>query len=83
MRVIFTLAAIAALSTSPAVAGGLAQPAVDPEVVMNPDAVAGQTVGSGGFIVPLVLLAVIVAAASNSGGGGSAPVAAPPLKRLK
>lgn len=55
---------IAATLTNPALAGGMAEPVMEAEVI------AEETNDSGGFIVPLLLLAVIVAVASSSGGGG-------------
>lgn len=51
------------ISTS-AMAGGMAEPMMEPEVVVEE-----STGSSGGFIVPLLLLAVIVAVASGSDGG--------------
>ncbi len=64
------VAATIVIGAGAAHAGNLAQPAVDPEVVMEPEAVAAASTGSGGFIVPLLLLVLIAAIASSSSGGG-------------
>lgn len=71
MRYIKPAAAIAAsltIAAQPVHAGGVAQPMMEPEVV-----VAETAAGSGGFIVPLILLALIAAAASSGGGGAEVP----------
>ena len=64
-----TIAATIALGASSAAhAGNLVQPAVESEVVMDPEIVAAGTASSaGGFVIPLLLLALIAAAASSSG----------------
>lgn len=54
-----------ALSAGSALAGGLAEPVMEPEVVE-----AATSSSSGGIIVPLLLLLLIAAAASSGGGGG-------------
>lgn len=65
MKKIFAGAAIASmLVASAASAGGMAEPMMEPEVVVEE-----STGSSGGFVVPLILLAVIVAVASGSDGG--------------
>lgn len=58
-------AAIAALMlASPAMAGGMAEPVVEPEVIVE------DTAGtSGDILVPLLLLVLIAAAVSSSNGG--------------
>lgn len=60
-------AAAAALGLSmistPVLAGGMAEPMMEPEVVVEE-----STGSSGGFVVPLILLALIVAIASSSDG---------------
>lgn len=50
---------------SPALAGGIAEPVIEPEVVAQD---AGSS--SGGILVPMLLVLLVVAAlASNNGGG--------------
>ncbi|MDA9865507.1 hypothetical protein N9C96_02400 [bacterium] len=84
MRLLVSMAAVTALTTSTAFAAGLAEPLVEPEVLMSPEVVAEETVSSGNYLVPLLMLAAIVALASASGGGGgSGPAAAAPLKPVK
>jgi hypothetical protein len=57
-------AAALALLAGPVAAGGLAEPAMEPEVV------ATRTAGSsGGVLIPLLLL-ILVAVAISSGSGG-------------
>ena len=64
-------AAVAASLTmlgQPALAGGIAKPMMEPEVVMAPEVVATEAAaGSGGFVLPLMLLVLIAAVASSSG----------------
>ena len=79
-KFISTLAISSFLATT-ATAGGLAEPLVEPEVIMEPEVIAEETASSGNFLVPLLILAAIVAIASGSSGGGSGPVSAPPLKK--
>ena len=62
-----TIAATLAIGAGAAHAGNLVQPAMEPEVVMNPETVAAGAASSGGFVIPLLLLALIAAAASSSG----------------
>lgn len=64
-RLLITTAAVMALSTLAANAGGLGEPIMEPEVVE-----AATSSSAAGIIVPLLLLLLIAAAASNSGGGG-------------
>ena len=74
------LAGMIALVALPALAGGFAEPRIEPEV-MAPDTVIAATAASsapGGIIVPLILLALI-AAAGLANGGGSTPVPIPPV----
>lgn len=59
-KTVFTLAAIAGLSASAAVAGGLSEPVMEPEIIVEE-----STGSSGGVVVPLLLLAVLVAVASD------------------
>lgn len=58
-------AAVLAVAATSAMAGGLAEPVMDPEVVE-----AATSSSSAGIIVPLLLLLLIAAAASGGGGGG-------------
>lgn len=56
---------VLALSAGSALAGGLAEPVMEPEVVE-----AATSSSSAGIIVPLLLLLLIAAAASSSSNGG-------------
>jgi hypothetical protein len=64
MKKIAIFAALTLTATS-AVAGGLAEPVMEPEVVQ-----AATSSSSAGIIVPLLLLLLIAAAASGGGGRG-------------
>jgi len=66
-RFLVTSALALALAT-PAVAGGMAEPMMEPEVI------AEESSSSGGFILPLLLIALLVAASSSNGGGSAAEV---------
>ena len=57
---VFTLAAIAGLSAGTAYAGGMSEPVMEPEIIIEE-----STGSSGGIIIPLLLLAVLVAVAQN------------------
>lgn len=58
-KTVFTLTALAALSASAAVAGGMSEPVMEPAVVVE------ETTGSSGdFVIPLLLLALIAAVAT-------------------
>ena len=67
MRPAAVAAATLAMSTAPLHAGGMAAPAMEPEVVAQEAAAAS----SGGFVVPLLFL--IILAAVVSGGGSDVP----------
>ena len=68
MKPAAAVAASLTMMAHPAQAGGLARPAMEPEVVMAPEVVATEAAAtSGGFILPLILLAVIAAAAASGG----------------
>jgi hypothetical protein len=70
MRMRKTLLLTTALTlgaSSIAFGGGLAEPVMDPEVI-----VTDNSSSSGGVVVALLLLLVIAAAASGGGGGGGA-----------
>jgi hypothetical protein len=54
--------------SSVAIAGGMAEPVMEPEVVE-----AATSSSAPGIVVALLLLAVIAAAASGGGGGGLGP----------
>lgn len=60
--------AFCVLATQAAYAGGVAEPTMEPEVV-----VAETSASSGGVIVPLLLLLLIAAAVSGSSGSSVAP----------
>ena len=59
------LAAMATFTATAAMAGGLAEPVMEPEVVE-----AATSSSSAGIIVPLLLLLLIAAAASSGSNGG-------------
>lgn len=59
----FALAAFAALFGTSAVAGGMAEPVMEAEVVE-----AASSSSSAGIIVPVLLLLLVAAAASGSNG---------------
>ena len=74
IAMIFTIASTQGHAT------GMTEALVDPEVIMAPEEVAQGAVGSGGFVVPLLLLALIAVAISTTTGGGGDPVPkVPPL----
>lgn len=60
-KAVFTLAALAGLSATAAVAGGMSEPVMEPQVVVEE-----STGSSGGIVVPLLLLAAIAAVAANN-----------------
>lgn len=62
------IASVVALSASSAMAGGLGEPVMEPEVV------AEKAASSGGIVIPLLLLILVAAALSGGDGGGSTPV---------
>ena len=59
-KTVFTLAAAAGFSASAAFAGGMAEPVMEPEIIVEE-----STGTSGDFVVPLLLLAVIAAVAAD------------------
>ena len=62
------LAAVAvALAAAPLHAGGVAEPVMEPEVIVEE-----SSASSGGYLLPLLLIAVLVAVASS--GSDSTPV---------
>ena len=68
MKPITTLTAAglaAVLLAAPGNAGGLNEPLVESEPVMEPAIVIEESSSSGGFVVPLMLLAVIAAVAAD------------------
>lgn len=75
MRKLIATTSLLALLGAPALAGGMAEPAMEPEVVK-----AETTHSSGGIIVPLLLLILVAAAVSSNGGGGTAQ---PSDRRIK
>lgn len=58
-KTVFTLAAIAGFSASAAVAGGMDEPVMEPEIIVEE-----STGSSGGFVLPLMLIAIVAAIAS-------------------
>ena len=69
MNKVFAAAAAFGLTATTAFAGGLSEPVVEAEPMMQPEVVVEESSGtSGGFVIPLMLLALIAAVASNSGG---------------
>ena len=58
-KTVFTLAAIAGLSATAAVAGGMEEPMMEPEIIVEE-----STGSSGGFVLPLMLIAIAAAIAS-------------------
>jgi len=60
----FLLAAMASLTAGSAMAGGLAEPAMEPEVV------EAKAASSAGVIIPLLLLILVAAALSGGGSDG-------------
>ena len=69
MRKLIGTTAILAVLASAAFAGGLVEPAMEPEVV------AERTSSSaGGILIPLLILILVAAAVASSGGGNTPPV---------
>lgn len=56
----------AALATTSAQAGGMAEPIMEAEVIEE------QAASSGGFLVPLLLIALLIALSGGSDDGGFA-----------
>ena len=54
------LALSASLASGPALAGGMGEPMMEPEVMVE------ESGSSGDFVLPLLLLAIVVAIASSS-----------------
>ena len=71
MNFVITPVSVAAAITvlaSPAVAGGMSEPVMEAEPMMEPEVVVeGSSGSSDGFVIPLMLLALLAAIASNSG----------------
>jgi hypothetical protein len=71
-------AALAAIVAQPALAGGMAEPVMEPEVI------AEESVGTGGgWIVPLILIALVAAVASASGSSDTPIVPDTPMPSLQ
>jgi hypothetical protein len=62
-KTLTTAAAIVLVAASPVFAGGMAEPIMEPEVIVEETA-AGT---GGGWVVPLVLIALVAAVAAASG----------------
>lgn len=58
-KTVFAVAAIAGLTASTAFAGGMEEPMMEPEIVVEE-----STGSSGGFVLPLMLIAIVAAIAS-------------------
>ena len=58
-KTIFTAAVLAGFSASTAFAGGLSEPVMEPEIIIE-----GSTGSSGDFVIPLLLLALVAAVAT-------------------
>ena len=65
MKKIFA-AALATLVAAPAFAGGMAEPIIEPEVIVE-----DTSSSAGGIIIPILLLILIAAAISSSNGSES------------
>jgi hypothetical protein len=76
-KTLTTATAIVLFATSPVLAGGMAEPIMEPEVIVEETA-AGT---AGGWIVPLVLIALVAAVVSASGSSDSpvAPIIPPDI----
>jgi hypothetical protein len=72
IRTLIASAAIAGSAMVPAHAGNLAEPIMEPEIIVEESTGTG-----GGWVVPLILVAVIAAVASASSGGSDTPVPMP------
>ena len=59
-KTVFALAAIAGLSASAAFAGGMSEPVMEPEIIVEE-----STGSSGGIVIPLLLLALVAAIAAD------------------
>ena len=59
-KTVALLALSASLATGPAMAGGMGEPMMEPEVIVE------ESGSSGDFVLPLLLLAIVVAIASSS-----------------
>ncbi len=62
-KTLSTATAIVLIAASPVLAGGMAEPIMEPEVIVEETA-AGT---GGGWVVPLVLIALVAAVAAASG----------------
>lgn len=75
MKNLIATTSLLALLGAPALAGGMAEPTMEPEVVK-----AQTAHSSGGLIVPLLLLLLVAAAVSSN---GSTTTASPSDRRIK
>ena len=62
-KTLISVGLLCTISSAPAFAGGMAEPVMEPEVIVEE-----SSTSSGGIIIPLLLLALVAAAASGSGG---------------
>ena len=65
MKRLFAATSVALFAASASLAGGMSEPVVEAEPVMEPEVVVSETGSSGGFVVPLMLVALIAAVASG------------------
>ena len=65
---LLTIAALAALTAGQVQAGGMAEPIVEAESIVEDAAAAGS---ANGLLLPLLLLILIGAAVSGGGAGGT------------
>ena len=76
MRRLFVTTSVVALLGLPAFAGGVAEPVMEPNVVVQ-----DTTSSASGIVVPLLLLLLIAAAVAGS--DGSSPPIGPSDRRIK
>lgn len=74
-KLLIASTAALALGTATAQAGGMAEPVMEPEVIVE-----DSTGTSGGLLIPILLLVLVAAAVSS---GDSSPATAPSDIRLK
>ncbi|MGI1663196.1 hypothetical protein ACRDNQ_13225 [Palleronia sp. KMU-117] len=78
MKKFVAAAALSALVAQPALAGGMAEPVMEPEVI------AEESVGTGGgWVVPLILIALVAAVASASGSSDTPMTPEVPMPSLQ
>jgi putative copper export protein len=63
VKKVIVAAALSALVMQPAFAGGMAEPVMEPEIIVEET----STGTGGGWVVPLILIALVAAVAAASG----------------